>query len=120
MAIRLSLASLCFALMLFAHGGRTDSQGGHNNRSEGNYHFHRGPLAGKTYSSKEEATRALRAGGSQSRKEAPKSDEGFTCGSKRTCGQMSSCEEARFYLNQCGLSRLDGDKDGTPCESLCK
>lgn len=44
----------------------------------------------------------------------------FTCGSKRTCGQMDSCEEARYYLTHCGLSRLDGDGDGTPCESLCR
>ena len=21
---------------------------------------------------------------------------------------------------ECGLSRLDGDKDGTPCEALCR
>ena len=42
------------------------------------------------------------------------------CGTKRTCGEMTSCEEARFYLTQCGLSRLDGDQDGTPCESLCR
>lgn len=32
---------------------------------------------------------------------------------------MTSCAEARFYLNECGLSRLDGDQDGTPCEALC-
>jgi hypothetical protein len=51
---------------------------------------------------------------------APKSQYGFTCGDKRTCGQTLSCEEAKFYLNQCGLLRLDGDKDGTPCESLCE
>ena len=44
----------------------------------------------------------------------------FTCGSKRICGQMESCEEARHYLTNCGLSRLDGDGDGTPCESLCR
>ena len=44
----------------------------------------------------------------------------FTCGSKGTCGQMESCEEARYYLTNCGLSRLDGDGDGTPCESLCR
>jgi hypothetical protein len=44
---------------------------------------------------------------------------GFTCGSKRYCSQMNSCEEATFYYRQCGLSRLDGDSDGTPCESLC-
>jgi endonuclease YncB( thermonuclease family) len=45
---------------------------------------------------------------------------GFACEGKRTCGQMDSCAEARFYLNQCGVSRLDGDKDGTPCEKLCR
>lgn len=42
------------------------------------------------------------------------------CGAKRTCGEMASCEEARFYLTQCGLSRLDGDLDGTPCEAVCR
>ncbi|MGK9164924.1 excalibur calcium-binding domain-containing protein [Inquilinus limosus] len=42
---------------------------------------------------------------------------GFTCGGKRTCGQMNSCAEANFYLNQCGLYRLDRDGDGRPCES---
>ncbi len=41
------------------------------------------------------------------------------CGSKRYCRQMNSCEEARAFLNQCGLSRLDSDKDGVPCEVLC-
>lgn len=41
------------------------------------------------------------------------------CGKKKYCKQMTSCEEARFYLQQCGLSSLDRDGDGTPCESLC-
>ena len=41
------------------------------------------------------------------------------CGIKRYCKQMNFCEEARAFLNQCGLSRLDGDKDGVPCEALC-
>ena len=45
---------------------------------------------------------------------------GWNCGTKSTCGQMTSCEEARFYLTQCGVSRLDGDGDGMPCASLCK
>ncbi|MGH8566192.1 MAG: hypothetical protein ACREXW_19780 [Gammaproteobacteria bacterium] len=31
---------------------------------------------------------------------------------------MGSCEEAKRYLGQYGLSRLDGD--GVPCESLCR
>ncbi|KAA2211355.1 thermonuclease family protein [Teichococcus oryzae] len=44
----------------------------------------------------------------------------FSCGGKRYCREMSSCAEARFHLQQCGLSRLDGDRDGVPCESLCR
>jgi endonuclease YncB( thermonuclease family) len=44
----------------------------------------------------------------------------FTCGSKQYCKEMTSCEEAKFYLRECGLSRLDGDNDGVPCESLCR
>ncbi|EGK15358.1 thermonuclease family protein [Psychrobacter sanguinis] len=48
------------------------------------------------------------------------SSQGLDCGSmiKKTCGQMSSCEEAKFQL-ACGNTRLDGDKDGVPCESIC-
>lgn len=44
----------------------------------------------------------------------------FICGSKTRCSEMASCEEALFYLKECGLSTIDGDKDGVPCESLCK
>lgn len=50
----------------------------------------------------------------------PAQSSGFTCSGKTKCGDMVSCEEARFYLTQCGVSRLDGDDDGTPCETLCK
>ena len=39
---------------------------------------------------------------------------------KWSCGQMASCDEARDYLTRCGVLRLDGDKDGTPCEALCR
>ena len=42
-----------------------------------------------------------------------------SCGSKRYCKEMASCDEAKLYLTQCGLSRLDGDGDGIPCETLC-
>lgn len=52
--------------------------------------------------------------------EKPKSvNNQFTCSGKRTCGEMNSCAEARFYLTQCGVSSLDRDKDGIPCESIC-
>lgn len=42
------------------------------------------------------------------------------CGPKTRCSEMSHCAEARFHLEECGLSHLDGDQDGTPCESLCR
>jgi endonuclease YncB( thermonuclease family) len=42
------------------------------------------------------------------------------CGTKRYCREMTSCEEAKFYLRQCGELSLDGDKNGVPCESICR
>jgi hypothetical protein len=32
---------------------------------------------------------------------------------------MSSCDEAIFHYRRCGLLRLDGDRDGIPCELIC-
>ena len=43
----------------------------------------------------------------------------YSCYPSKTCGQMTSCEEAYFYLNVCGDSARDGDGDGVPCESIC-
>ena len=45
---------------------------------------------------------------------------GQQCRAKRYCREMSSCAEARFYMNACGVRRLDGDSDGTPCENICR
>lgn len=44
----------------------------------------------------------------------------FSCWTKTTCSEMASCEEAKFYLNTCWKSKLDWNKDWTPCESICK
>ena len=44
----------------------------------------------------------------------------YQCGAKRYCKEMDSCEEAMFHLNQCGRKSLDRDKDGVPCEKICK
>ncbi|TCK05153.1 thermonuclease family protein [Phorcysia thermohydrogeniphila] len=54
-----------------------------------------------------------------SREETPIGED-FTCGEKKYCFQMNSCEEAMFYFKVCGLTRLDGDGDGIPCERLCR
>jgi hypothetical protein len=42
---------------------------------------------------------------------------GFTCEGKTTCGQMASCNEALFYLENCPGVQIDGDSDGVPCEA---
>ncbi|MFZ7237053.1 hypothetical protein ACLSZV_09910, partial [Avibacterium gallinarum] len=33
--------------------------------------------------------------------------------------QICSCEEERSYLNQCGVGRLDRDKNGVPYGKVC-
>ena len=66
-----------------------------------------------------------RHGGKQNTLTAPREskthqDNNAACGDKHYCKEMASCEEAKFYLTQCGLTRIDGDNDGTPCEKLCR
>ena len=53
---------------------------------------------------------------------AAKLDSGkaYRCGGRKTCRQIASCEEAYYLLHHCGLSRLDRDGDGIPCELLCQ
>ncbi|WP_201539114.1 excalibur calcium-binding domain-containing protein [Psychrobacter sp. 1044] len=48
-----------------------------------------------------------------------KGSGGSQCkGLPSTCGQMANCEQAKQAL-KCGNTRLDRDKDGVPCESIC-
>ncbi len=49
----------------------------------------------------------------------PKAAYDSECKKKHLCSQMSSCDEARYYLAHCGVRTLDRNKDGIPCESLC-
>jgi cold shock CspA family protein len=35
---------------------------------------------------------------------------------KSSCSRMTSCAEAFFHQEQCGVSGMDGDRDGIPCE----
>ncbi len=46
--------------------------------------------------------------------------EKYECRGKTWCSEMTSCEEATFYLNNCPNVKIDGDGDGIPCErQLC-
>jgi cold shock CspA family protein len=41
----------------------------------------------------------------------------FQCQGKVYCSQMTSREEAEFYLDNCPGTKMDGDRDGIPCEN---
>lgn len=41
----------------------------------------------------------------------------FSCEGKTRCPQMTSCEEATYYVQHCPNTDMDGDNDGVPCES---
>lgn len=41
----------------------------------------------------------------------------FQCDGRRYCSQMTSCEEAKYFLRNCPNTEMDGDHDGVPCES---
>lgn len=40
----------------------------------------------------------------------------FRCDGRQYCSQMTSCEEARYFLRNCPDVKMDGDHDGIPCE----
>ena len=45
----------------------------------------------------------------------------FQCDGRTHCSQMTSCEEATFFLKNCPGTKMDGDNDGVPCEQQwCK
>ncbi len=45
------------------------------------------------------------------------STQRFSCQGKKYCSEMRSCKEAMFYQNNCPGTKMDGDRDGIPCES---
>jgi cold shock CspA family protein len=50
-------------------------------------------------------------------REALKSNSEFKCSpEKATCSAMTSCAEAFFHQERCGVTQMDGDRDGIPCE----
>lgn len=45
----------------------------------------------------------------------------FRCDGRTHCSQMTSCEEATYFLKNCPGTKMDGDGDGVPCENQwCK
>jgi hypothetical protein len=45
-----------------------------------------------------------------------RSESRFTCDGRTRCTQMTSCDEARYFIEHCPNTKMDGDDDGVPCE----
>jgi hypothetical protein len=40
----------------------------------------------------------------------------FKCDGRVYCSEMTSCEEAMYFLHNCPGVKMDGEGDGIPCE----
>ena len=40
----------------------------------------------------------------------------YRCDGRQHCSQMTSCSEAKFFLQNCPGTKMDGNGDGVPCE----
>ncbi|MFC3194297.1 excalibur calcium-binding domain-containing protein [Marinicella sediminis] len=112
LVVRVLFVFICFSICFTAqsHGGRTNSDGCHNNRKTGEYHCHN---SGKKTKARQSQAR------SSVRSLLNPNKNNFTCSGKTVCREMKSCDEAKFYLDECKVHSLDGDNDGVPCESIC-
>lgn len=46
-----------------------------------------------------------------------KTENNYACDGRTQCFQMTSCEEANFFITHCPNTKMDGDHDGIPCET---
>jgi hypothetical protein len=46
----------------------------------------------------------------------PVAASSYQCDGRTHCSQMRSCAEATYFLQHCPNTKMDGDRDGIPCE----
>jgi hypothetical protein len=44
----------------------------------------------------------------------------YRCDGRQHCSQMKSYEEAKYFIQHCPNTKMDGDNDGIPCERQFK
>jgi len=65
----------------------------------------------------EKKRRAETSAGSPKKPAVPSNAPGrFSCDGRTYCSQMTSCAEAKYFLAKCPGVKMDGDKNGIPCE----
>ena len=45
------------------------------------------------------------------------SPSSYKCDGRTHCSQMRSCAEAKYFIQNCPNTKMDGDSDGIPCEN---
>ena len=40
----------------------------------------------------------------------------YQCDGRVYCSQMTSCAEAKWFINNCPGTKMDGNQDGVPCQ----
>jgi len=50
------------------------------------------------------------------KQEIRSSVDSYKCDGRKYCSQMTSCDEATFFINNCPNTKMDGNNDGVPCE----
>ena len=77
------------------------------------------------YERQQEAKRVAEAAGIAAKRKKPpsgpkKADEPsvsfFTCDGRNTCVQMTSCDEAKFFVKSCPGMSSEGTRGGVSCE----
>ncbi len=43
--------------------------------------------------------------------------QNYSCDGREHCSQMTSCDEAKYFLRNCPNTKMDGNNDGIPCEN---
>ncbi|HJW47486.1 MAG TPA: excalibur calcium-binding domain-containing protein [Lysobacter sp.] len=63
---------------------------------------------------------ASEAGPSHAQVESTASDRedmsSFRCDGRTHCSHMTSCAEAKYFVQHCPNTKMDGNNDGVPCE----
>lgn len=73
---------------------------------------------GYNYFAKAQKRRALASLPATSVPESPAmpGQSAFRCDGRTHCSQMTSCSEAKWFINNCPGTQMDGNNDGVPCE----
>jgi len=106
----------------YAHSGRTNAAGCHNEKKTGGYHCHNAASSAKTTKTKarktvQSSSKTTTARSSQKLADPICTSDRYNCADLGAQGEAQRVYEFCFKKVKKDIHRLDGDKDGVACES---